>query len=456
VDAPDHVRVVTSRYGKWVSALRPSVILALVWLGFVLFAYPGLMSMDSFDQLEEARAHFYTDSHPPAMAALWSVVDRIVPGPFAMLVIQSIAFLAGLNWLLRRVLSPWRAAICAAVLFVFPPVFAPLVVIWKDCLMAGFLLLGTAAITDARRGVRIAGLVGFLIATAMRYNAFAATLPLTLILFEWEQGKRWLVRYAIALGAWLAITLLAFALNAALTDRKMYFWYSTFALADMAGTLANVDGTIADDELRPLLAPTQIKIDSGYHDALRSRYRPETFTQLIGGDTALWTVPIRGIDPAPVEQRDAIGHAWWQILTGHPGAFVRYRFQVFHQVLGLPDKFAGGSLIRRHWQTPERLQAMGIESHTSWFQKGVERWIVRLANYTSVFRPYVYFFLAFALLWFARRYRLVLAILASGLVMELSLLALAATPDYRYSHWMIVCTCLSVVMLIAQRSRETT
>ena len=27
--------------------------------------------------------------------------------------------------------------------------------------------------------------------------------------------------------------------------------------------------------------------------------------------------------------------------------------------------------------------------------------------------------------------------------MELSLLALAVTPDYRYSHWLVVCVCLA-------------
>ena len=112
----------------------------------------------------------------------------------------------------------------------------------------------------------------------MRYNALAATLPLVLLVFEWERGKRWLRRYAIAIGAWLAITLLAFAINSALTDRKMYFWHSTLALADITGTLAYVDEDLPDAELRPLLAPTEIKIDHDIHASLRAKYRPDTFT----------------------------------------------------------------------------------------------------------------------------------------------------------------------------------
>src|SRR5689334_4412165 len=105
------VSAITTRIGQWLRALRPSVILALGWSLFAAYAYPGLMSMDSFDQLEEARAGFFTDSHPPAMAALWSIVDRLLPGPFGMLLLQSIPFVIGLYLILCRVASPRGAAV---------------------------------------------------------------------------------------------------------------------------------------------------------------------------------------------------------------------------------------------------------------------------------------------------------------------------------------------------------
>jgi len=46
------------------------------------------------------------------------------------------------------------------------------------------------------------------------------------------------VRYAIAAGAWLGITVLAFGANRALVDEPKHYWYSTLAIADIAGTLA--------------------------------------------------------------------------------------------------------------------------------------------------------------------------------------------------------------------------
>jgi hypothetical protein len=446
----DIVRAVRSRL--WLRALRPSVILAVGWASFVLVSYPGVMTMDSFDQLEEARAGFFTDSHPPAMAALWSVVDRICAGPFGMLAIQGTAFLIGLYWILRRAMSQRVAALVACVVLLYPPVLATMTVIWKDCLMAGFLVLGYGAVFDARRGVRIAALVAFFVATAMRYNAFAATLPLIVLRWEWRPGLHWLKRYALAAAAWLAVTLAAFGINAALTDRAMHFWASTYALSDIAGTLAHVDETIPDSELAPLLTPTRIAIDHDFHEAIRAKYRPETFTQLIGGDDRLWTVPIAGTMPAPTQQRQAIEWAWRAIIGGHIGAYVQYRFSCFAEVLGLRAKFNGATVIRRKAQTPERLAANQISTTTLPLQRFGERAMVIVAKQTFLFRPWLYALIALALLAFCRGHRDIAALLASGLLMELSLLALAVTPDYRYSHWLVVCTCLAVPMLIARRA----
>src|SRR5262245_9378172 len=100
------------------------------------------MSSDSATQLADARSHQYTDWHPPVMAAMWTVLDKIVAGPALMLVLQGSLFLIGSYRLLRAVLSERAAAIAASAILLFPPVLAPMAVIWKDSQMAGFLLMG--------------------------------------------------------------------------------------------------------------------------------------------------------------------------------------------------------------------------------------------------------------------------------------------------------------------------
>ena len=410
--------------------------------------------MDSFDQLKEGRAWFFTDAHPPVMAALWGIVDRLLPGPLGMLVIQSAAFLTGLYLILRRAFQPRGAAIAAVLLFLFPPVLAPLAVIWKDCLMAGCFVLGIAAILDDRRWVRVLGVVALIVATALRYNAAAATMPLVVLLFEWQRGQHWFKRYALAIGVWLAITLVAFGVNAALTDRKMHFWHSSMALADIVGTLAHVDHEIPDSELQPILAPTLIRAETNLHLRIRAKYRAHDFQQLISGDGHLWDVNINGTVPTPEPQREAIARAWKHVVTKYPRAFVDYHLENFGEIVGVNKRFAGAMVVPHRVQYPGMLDYMGLGRGSSRFQDAAENMNLWLARKTRLFRPHFYALLALALLWFARRHRDVLALLFSGLCMELSMLLLGGTPDYRYSHWLVVCTCLAVIMLVARRARE--
>ncbi|MDB4959112.1 MAG: hypothetical protein JWO36_6681 [Myxococcales bacterium] len=453
--------MIAANLWQWLSELRPLVILAAGWMLLVLYAFPGIMTMDSFDQLREGREWFFTDSHPPAMAALWGIVDRIVPGPIGMLAIHSTAFVSGLYLIFKRVMRPRRAAWCACAVSLFPPVLVPLAAVWKDCLMAGFLVLGTAAILDSRRSFRLVGLGCFVVATAMRYNAPAATLPLVLMLFEWlpvqvpATWRRVCVRYAAALAAWLAVTILAFGINAALTKQKMHFWHSSLAILDIVGTLANVDTDIPDDDLRPELAPTGILVDKNFHAAVRAKYLRYDFQQLVSGDGHLWDLPLGGIVPAPEAQRDAIERAWWNIVTAHPAAYLRHRLSAFGEALGMYRRFQGAVVVPHDAQYPGMLAYMGLGNRASRFQELGETATMFLAKKTRLFRPHVYALLSILLLGLCWRERLAAAILLSGIGAELSLLPLTQTPDYRYSHWMIVCTCIALIMLCARRMRAS-
>lgn len=433
------------------SRLNPWVILAIGWGALVVYAFPGICTRDSLDQLGEGRDWFFTDSHPPVMAALWGVIDRILPGPLGMLILQTSAFAIGLFLILRRFVTPRTAAIATALMLVFPPIAAPLSVIWKDCLMAGFLVLGIAGIVSDVRRRRVLGLVALCAATAMRYNALAATFPLVLLLFEYEPGKRFIVRYATALGAWVALTAVAIGLNFALTDKQMHFWHQSFALQDITGVLAFTDEPIPDSELGPLLVPTEILVDHDFHRAVRAKYRSDDFQQLLTGDGHLWDVP--WTEPMPVARRDAITHAWSTLIRTHFGAFVRYRLENFGETLGVNKRFGGATVVQHRMQYEGFLEYRGLAESSSAFQNKAGRAMMWLAKKTRLFRPHSYALLALALLWFVRRERFVLALLLSGLVMELTMLPLGATPDFRYSHWLVVTTCLAVVLLVAKRSR---
>jgi hypothetical protein len=449
------------RLTERIRSLPPGVIVAAAWVVGLVYAFPGLMSMDSLDQLREGREGFLTDGHPPAMAAMWGLVDAVISGPFGMLMIQTAAFVVGMYLILRRAFtSRRRAAVATTLLYLFPPVLAPMAVIWKDCVMAGFFLLGTALLFEDRKWWRLVGLACLWLATAVRYNALAATFPLAVLLFAWPGIAGWR-RYAVSAGAWIAITGSALAVNACLTDSKMYVWQSSLAVLDITGTLAKVDDTIPDDKMRQLLAGTKILVDHDIQAAIRARYALCTengmdFEPLIAREGHLWDLPISGKTPAPPEQRDGITRAFWDVVTEYPGAYLAHRWATMREVLGMTSRPVGAMVMTFHTQYAQYMGILKLSSGWSTLQEWMQRRAVWIAKKTPLFRPWIYVVVALILLPLAIRMRQldVVALLLSGLALEASLFPLAPTPDYRYSHWLVVCTMMAVVMLTARRSRE--
>src|SRR5688500_8662416 len=118
----------TPRGGEWAWAAGVSGLLLTFWLW-----QRGYMSFDSAYQWQQGRLGQYHDGHPPVMAMLWGVVDRVVPGPLGMFVLQALLFWtalagigAGIAWP-----PPWRAVLVLA-WGLWPPLFGLVAHVWKD------------------------------------------------------------------------------------------------------------------------------------------------------------------------------------------------------------------------------------------------------------------------------------------------------------------------------------
>jgi hypothetical protein len=438
--------------GRRLAALSPRAVLGLAWSAVLLYAFPGVMTTDSFDHLREARMGVYTDSHPPFIDLVWKLIDLVIAGPFGMLLLQSGLLLAGLYAIFRRTLDRRAAAWWAAGVFVSPPVVAVMAVIWKDCSMAGLLALGVAGLLSPRRAVRIAGLLALTATAAFRYNAFGATLPLVVLLFEWRPGMASLPRYAASIGVWLATTLAAFGINAALTDKQMHYWHSSLAIYDIVGTLARVDGSLSDTELRTELAGTDLLIDHDIHAAIRAVYTPRDFLPILNDPKhRLWNLPTEGFEPAPERQRDAIEREWWRVIERHPWAYARHRLAVMGEVLDVRTTHSIGAIAPRDFHDPGAAARFGVSSGWSPMQLKLTRALQWLARHTPLFVPWVYLVLTLILLPFTWRQRDLLALLLSGVGMEASLLPLVHSRDYRYSHWMVITTMVACISLAIRR-----
>ncbi len=447
---------------RFVSAIRrgldaapPVLILVAAWLVLLLYAYPGQMTRDSFDHLFEARSGVYTDAHPPAISLLWRAIELVVKGPAGMLVVQSATFLAGLYLVTMRVFAPRRAAWIAAAVFLFPPIGVAMAVIWKDCLMAGLLMLAVGCLLSPRPRVRLLALVFVFGATAVRYNTPAATLPLLVVLLRWPENRPWFVRGLVALVAWIGVTVAAVKLNDAITDHRMYFWHSSVAVHDIVGTLSHVDGTIPDAELEELFRDTDLVVHHDIHATARRVYFPHDHIPVINDPKdLLWALPINGTVPAPTRVRDALARAWWETITTYPGAYARHRLAVMSHVLSIGDPTPPGAITRRDvadWHLWGK--QLGIEFRWSRLQYRMTRWVTHVWRYTRLFVPWIYAVLAVVGVVLARRQRDTLALLLSALGFWGGLLLIAPSADYRYSHWPITCTVLAMILLFTRRWR---
>lgn len=422
----------TAQHVRW-------LILGAGWSLAVLYAFPGLMSSDSTIQLAQARGlTAISDWHPPIMAVIWRYIDGIVAGPFGMLLVQTGTFLFGLDALLRRALRPAAAAGVAVGCLLFPPVLAPMAVIWKDSQMAGLLLAGAALILAERRRYRLLGLAVLVVATAMRYNAAAATAPLVVLLLN-ERSGHW-QRYVIGTVAWVIVTILAFGVSRAVTERRDYAWHNSVALYDIGGTI-HYTPDYSDAEIERDLVGVPLVVHSEIRAHCTAAYNPAAYDALTSGDRRVFDLPLdRGLE--------AIEVGWRTTVTRHFAGYLRHRWAVFRSVLGFNQRLHVPVWTRfaNDDQAPTTLH---FSTQHSALQRGwmaAFRWLAT----TWMFRPHLYAVLLILLLPLCRS-QLGRVILLSGLLYELGLFVAVPSDDFRYSHWMIVTVLVGAVLALRSR-----
>lgn len=426
-----------------VRGASPHAILAIGFGLFLVYAFPGYMSSDSVNQIIEARTAVFSNAHPPIMAAEWRVLEVFVSGPILMLLLQGGLFLAGLYALLCHCLVPRRAAAAAVALLLFPPILTTMAVIWKDSQMATYLVAGIAALLSSRRWCRVAGLVLMSAACAFRYNGAAAVLPLVGLLFAWRPGQRWWMRYPIAAAAFVAAVAVAFGVNRMLTVQPRFL---SPAFTDIVGVLYYEDHR-SDEDLREVLRGTPLRVTTGIHERARSLYWARTSWQVTRGDDRLFD------DPTTPEQVAALSRAWKELVLGDPYAYLTHRRGVFEELLGLSDAPLWGPVYAAFVESADQATWIDHNAVPSRLQSMVSRELGDLASSTPLFRPYMYAAIALALLLLCCRDRLTFALLTSGILYELGYFPTVSTPDVRYSHWMITCTCTAALLLFVQRYR---
>lgn len=299
---------------------------------------PGLLNADSIDMLDQSMKGRYHDWHSPLMAAIWSITNKLKPGPAVMLLLQLVTFFIGMYFILGRLFATRLATMGAAMLIiVLPPVFATLGYVNKDSFaLATFAVMIGLFVADVCHGnSRL--LLGWVAAGALTcairldYLPFVSSfcgvrLWVSLLRPRWTSSAGWNVltfigavtaslfgALAAALGVALAINFLNYGV---LKSERRHSLQATL-LHDIAGISA------AQNEN---LYPRWIQ-DRGVTSAvIAARYSPAGGDHLFwGGDPKIARVPFT-FDA--VQLRD-LRVAWLHSVLSNPKAYLRHRLAVF-------------------------------------------------------------------------------------------------------------------------------
>ncbi len=158
--------------------------------------FPGLMSVDSVTQLEQAYAHQYLDWHPPIMSVLWALLNHIYFGPAPFLILHNLVFWGALGLFAEIIFETRTKASCFIIgIGLFPTVITQTGIIWKDVgfsFSLFFIAVALFAIQErrtilARRKLLVALIPFLFYATAVRANSIPA---IPLVLF-WALSIYW-------------------------------------------------------------------------------------------------------------------------------------------------------------------------------------------------------------------------------------------------------------------------
>ena len=417
----------------------PAALLAAVWGLFVAYSWPGFMTWDSVNQLLQARSGNYGNWHPPIMARLWSMLDAIVAGPALMLILQTALFMVGLHGVIRRYAAPPRAAVITAIVFLFPPVFAPLSAIWKDSLMAGLLLCAAAGWTSAARGPRLAGWLALVMVAALRHNAPLLIVPLTAMIVPYAASWPVWRRRALGAGLGIAVSLAGMAVSRSLARVDEHPFANMIAMEDLAAVIA-ISGPMSDAEIRELLDGVPIFGAPGVQARLRALGAEDgDYGTITFGDQHVFE------QVTTEAQATAMVRAWQRTIAAHPGAYLAHRARLLLNVLG----FTKARSLPYVTPLSENRVVLGYAGEVRSYsraQRAVARLLGRISR-SIIFWPMLYVVLGVGLLVILWRDPLQRGLLIGALGYELAMFFLSpGGQEYRYSHWMITCVVIAAAV----------
>lgn len=406
--------------------------------------YPGWLSWDSAYQWYQVRSGEWNNVHPVIMTLLWSVTDRMWPGPGGYFLLQLAMYWSGLAVLAIALFARTPARIATLVLLgVFPPVFALVPHLWKDVGMLAAAIWTVALLAHdlrtPRRSLRVAALATLTIACAYRHNALPLALPLLWHLAGREPALATRPRRAAA----TALLLAAVAIVASLPNRlpgveRRDLWPAT-TIWDIAAVSIDT-GTL-------LLPPELIKPSLTLAE-LEAHFVPYANVPIFGTGKVADSVSA----PLTPAQDAAVDAAWLGLWTDHTGAYLAHRVRLTWLLAGMDRAVRPSHQVVQPGIVP-LLDNPAVAAREPALQRGWSAAIDRLVR-TPVFSlaPYLLAIVVLALLPARRRHPLTWPVALSALLYLAPLPLVAPSAEWRYLAWPVFVAPLLLALYLAPRN----
>ncbi len=437
-----------------VSVLRNNLGYALCFTFFIITVrafYPGLMSPDSLANLNGGRENLIHDINSPLMSYLWGNLDRIIPGPALMFVLQNAIFwtAGAIFWRMNKRKS-FGLALVIVLLGLLPQILSQLTTVWKDVGLGASLFLTTALVYQANETKSKFALfispVFLFYGYAARLNALPAILPLAIWtgivaarIFEIEKKK--LVPIFIGCAYFAALSATVYFVTYRITDGRTVYPAQQIFLYDLAA--------ISAERNEALFPEYVLRYKDFSMETVKARYNPRAVSDLIFAD-----IPNQG-DSAVLpltenaEEISGLRGKWLETVAAHPLSYLKHRGKVFAQLIGLDY-----SVTRPFWDigyasSPPEFRGgenFGGDLLTKYF--GLFR---RPVMQTFAFRGFIWLALSAFFLYQSLKNRLhgdweiVFVFASSGLLFALAYFPTTPSTEFRYLFWSAISSATAIV-----------
>jgi len=425
---------------------RLSLLIAAIGFAVTLWAfYPGYMSQDSAAQYLQARTGNFDTQHPPLMAMIWRLTDRVIPGPGGIFVLFALMVWSGLAMLASHATTQrWMTVTAIPAIGWWPPMIGLVAHVWKDVgLLAAFLLASGLLARESRRPSRVLLAMAFgaiAMGAAFRHNGLFAAIPfMPYLAVRWSRSGTTRRRIVAVVALATLFTIAVAELPTYLPHVERRSMWPTVALWDLAA--------VSIDENRILIPDSLLRPGLTVAD-LSSNFSPFTNTSTFRTDRIRLSLR----EPYDAMQNRDLLRAWVALPFRHPSAYWRHRWRLTRLLFGSSLQGRPSYLVLQpeYQQLADNPPVSPNRSTLNWLV--IHALLVLIA--TPLFSGWLYVSVALLVLLgcvvqtTSENRALAATIAASGLCYAVPLSVLSGAADFRYLSWLVGASLVAMLLVV--------